>query len=323
MNKSIAIIAGEPNSISSELIFKSWQLRKQYNHKPFFIIGNFQLLNLQKKKLNYQIKIRKIDNNFKISDLKSNELPVYNIEYKQKKPFEKISTKSNEYILKCFNLAIKLVDSKKILGFINCPISKEFLFKKKYQGVTEFLSKKSGKTGDEVMLIYNNKLAVAPITTHISLNQVSSKIKKSKIIKKVETINTFYKKIFNKKPNFAILGLNPHNFSISKKSEEKKIILKAIRSLKKSKIKVSGPVPTDSSFMIFKKYKFDVIIGMYHDQVLTPFKALYNYNAINITLGLPYIRISPDHGVAEDIVGKKISNPESLIESIKFFNYIN
>ena len=323
MNKSIAIIAGEPNSISSELIFKSWQLRKQYNHKPFFIIGSVQLLNLQKKKLNYQIKIMKIDNNFKISDLKSNELPVYNIEYKQKKTFEKISNKSNEYILKCFNLAIKLVESKKILGFINCPISKEFLFKAKYQGVTEFLSKKSGKTGNEVMLIYNKKLAVAPITTHIPLNQVSSKIKKSKIIKKVKIINTFYKKIFNKKPNFAILGLNPHNFSPSKKSEEKKIIYKAIRSLKKSEIKVSGPVPTDSSFMIFKKYKFDVIIGMYHDQVLTPFKALYNYNAINITLGLPYIRISPDHGVAEDIIGKKIASPKSLIESIKFFNYIN
>ena len=173
------------------------------------------------------------------------------------------------------------------------------------------------------MLIYNKKLSVSPITTHIPINQVSSKIKKSNIVKKIKIINSFYKKIFNKKPNFAILGLNPHNFTPSKKSEEKRIIHKAIRSLKKSKIKVSGPVPPDSSFMIFKKYKFDVIIGMYHDQVLTPFKALYNYNAINITLGLPYIRISPDHGVAEDIIGKKISNPESLIESIKFFNYIN
>ena len=203
-------------------------------------------------------------------------MPVYNIEYNQKKTFEKISNKSNEYILKCFNLAIKLVESKKILGFINCPISKESLFKRKYQGVTEFLSKKSGKTGNEVMLIYNKKLAVAPITTHIPLSQVSSKIKKSKIIKKVKIINSFYKKIFNKKPNFAILGLNPHNFTPSKKSEEKKIIYKAIKSLTKSQIKVSGPVPTDTSFMIFKKYKFDVIIGMYHDQVLAPFKALYN-----------------------------------------------
>jgi len=146
---------------------------------------------------------------------------------------------------------------------------------------------------------------------------------RSKIIKKVKIINSFYKKIFNKKPNFAILGLNPHNFSPSKKAGEKKIIYSAIKSLIKFKIKVSGPIPTDSSFMIFKRHKFDVIIGMYHDQVLTPFKALYNFKAINITLGLPYIRISPDHGVAENITGKGIANPRSLIESIKFFNYIN
>ena len=322
MNKSIAIIAGEPNSISSEIIFKIWKLRKQYIHKPLFIIGSIHLLNLQKKKLNYQIKIKKIDYNFTIDDLKSNELPVYDVKYKQKKPFEKISNKSNKYILKCFDHAIKLAESKKILGFINCPISKEFLFQKKNQGITEFLSKRSGKSGNEVMLIYNKKLSVSPITTHIPLNQVSLKIKKSKIIKKVKIINTFYKNIFNQKPNFAILGLNPHNFSSSKNSEEKKIIYKAIKYLTRFKIKVSGPVPTDSSFMIFKKYKYDVIIGMYHDQVLTPFKALYNYDAINITLGLPYIRISPDHGVAENIIGKKIANPKSLIESIKFFNHI-
>ena len=141
-------------------------------------------------------------------------------------------------------------------------------------------------------------------------------------MKKVKIINNFYKNNFNKKPNFAILGLNPHNFSSSKKSKEKKIIGRAIKNLTKSKIKVTGPVASDSCFMIFKKYKFDVIVGMYHDQVLTPFKALYNFNAINITLGLPYIRISPDHGVAENITGKRIANPNSLIESIKFFNYI-
>ena len=323
MNKSIAIIAGEPNSISSEIIFKSWKLKNQFAHKPWFVIGSIRLLNLQKKKLKYQIKIKEIGTNFKINDLKGGELPVYDIAYSQKKPFEEISNKSNKYILKCFDAAIKFVKNKKILGFINCPISKEYLFKNKYQGITEFLSSKTGKTNNEVMLIYNKKLSVAPVTTHIPLSQVNKKINQYKIVKKVKIVNNFYKKIFNKKPNFAILGLNPHNFSLSKKSEEKEIINKAIKTLIKLKIKVTGPVAADSSFMIFKKYKFDVIIGMYHDQVLTPFKALYNFKAINITLGLPYIRISPDHGVAENITGKKIANPRSLIESIKFFNYIN
>ena len=323
MNKPIAIIAGEPNSISSEIIFKSWKLRKQYAHKPFFVIGSAKLLNLQKKKLKYQIKIKKINDNFKVNYLKNTQLPVYDIDFNQKKTFQKISNSSNKYILKCFDLAIKLAKNKKILGFINCPISKEFLFKNKHEGITEFLSKRLAMKGNEVMLIYNKELSVSPITTHIPLRKVSAKINKSKIIKNIKIINDFYKKVFNKKPNFAILGLNPHNSPSSKKSEENEIINKAIKNLIKLKIKVTGPVPTDSSFMIFKKYKFDVILGMYHDQVLTPFKALYNYDAINITLGLPFIRVSPDHGVAENIVGKKIANPQSLIESIKFFNHLS
>jgi len=322
MTKSIAIIAGEPNSISSEIIFKSWKLRKKYIHKHLFIIGNIRLLNLQRKKLKYKIKIKKIDNDFKINDLNSSELPVYDIEYKQKKPFEKISNKSNKYIFKCFDVALKFVKEKKIFGLINCPVSKESLFKNRHQGVTEFLSNKAGKKDSEVMLIYNKKLSVSPVTTHIPLSQVSRKINQHNIVKKVTIINSFYKNFFNKKPNFAILGLNPHNFSSSKKSDEKIIINKAIKSLNKLKINVTGPIAADSSFVISKKYKFDVIIGMYHDQVLTPFKALYNFKAINITLGLPYIRVSPDHGVAKNITGKKIADPSSLIESIKFFNYI-
>ena len=124
MSKSIAIIAGEPNSISSEIIFKSWKLRRQYIHKPLFIIGSIKLLELQKKKLKYKINIKKIDSNFTIHDLYGSSLPVYNIEFNQKKAFEKISNKSNRYILQCFDHAIKLVTRKKILGFINCPISK-------------------------------------------------------------------------------------------------------------------------------------------------------------------------------------------------------
>ncbi len=322
MNKPLAIIAGEPNSISSEIIFKIWKLRKQYTHKPLFIIGSIKLLNLQKKKLKYRIKFKKINNDFKVNDLKGNELAVYDIKYIQKKPFEKISSKSNKYVLKCFEEAIKFVKNKKIIGFVNCPISKEALFKNKHQGITEFLSKKAGKQGNESMLIYNKKLSVSPVTTHIPIGQVNKKIDQYKIVKKVKIINNFYKKVFKKRPNFAILGLNPHNFSSLKKSEEKEIIVKAIKSLAKSKIKVTGPIAPDSSFMAFRKNKFDVIIGMYHDQVLTPFKALFNFNAINVTLGLPYIRTSPDHGTAENIVGERIASSKSLIESIKFFNYI-
>jgi len=322
MNKLIAIIAGEPNSISSEIIFKSWSNRQSYKHRHFIIIGSFELLNSQRKKLNFKIKIKKINDTFSLKNLKRNELSILDVDFIQKKPFEKISVKSRSYILKCFDKAIKLTKNKKILGFINCPVSKEFLFTKDYQGVTEYLSKKAGKNGNEVMLIYNKKLSVCPVTTHIPLSQVTSEISINKIVKKVKTINNFYRTVIKIKPNFGILGLNPHNFSIKKNSIEINIIQKAIKKLKENKINVVGPLPADSSFAIYDKYKFNVIVGMYHDQVLAPFKALFKFDAINITLGLPYVRISPDHGVAENIVAKKIAKPDSLVEAIKFFNYI-
>tara|TARA_B100000029_G_scaffold273770_1_gene268559 strand:- start:825 stop:1793 length:969 start_codon:yes stop_codon:yes gene_type:complete len=321
MNKPIAIIAGEPNSISSEIIFKTWKFKERFNHKPLLIVGSFDLLNLQKKKLKYEIKLKKIDKNFNFSDLKGKELPIFDVKYNQKKAFQKITDRSNKYIFKCFDETLKFLKNKKIFGFINCPVYKETLFKNKHKGITEYLAQKSKKGGDEVMLIYNENLSVSPVTTHIPLKQVSKKITKVKIIKKVKILNNFYKKFIKKKPNFAILGLNPHNFSSSKKSEEE-IISKAVKNLIKLKIKVTGPISADSSFMMLKKYNYDVIVGMYHDQVLTPFKALYKFNAINITIGLPFIRVSPDHGVAKNITGKRIASPDSLIQSIKFFNLI-
>ena len=323
MQKPIAIIAGEPNSISSEIIFKCWKSRKKFKHKPFIIIGSINLLNLQKKKLKYKIPLKQINHNFKKKDLISNKLLVCNIEFNQKSAFEKISDKSNKYIFKSFECALKLIKEKKILGLINCPVVKEFLFKKEHHGITEYLGKKAGIKGNEVMLIYNKKLSVSPLTTHIPLSMVSKKLKKLIIINKVKTINAFYKKNFKKKPKIAILGLNPHNSFGQKKTQERKIIFPAINEIKKKGIKVFGPISTDTSFMINNKKKFDVIFGMYHDQVLTPFKALFKYNAVNITLGLPYIRVSPDHGIAKDIIGKNIASPNSLMHSIKFFNNIN
>ena len=172
------------------------------------------------------------------------------------------------------------------------------------------------------MLLYNKKLSVAPLTTHIPIRKVSQKISKAKIIKKIKTINIFYKKNLKKTPIIGILGLNPHNSEIEINSEENKIIIPAIQILKKSKMKVIGPLSPDSSFAVYKKHKLDVILGMYHDQVLTAYKAIFNHDAINITLGLPYIRISPDHGVGEDIVGKNKANPKSLKESMNFFKNI-
>ena len=240
MIKPITIIAGEPNSISSEIIFKSWKNRKKFNNSPILVIGSFKLLNTQNKKLNFNINLKKIDKKLINKNIYKNSLLVYDVDYNQKKPFEKITEKSNNYIFKCFEIALDLIKSKKIIGFINCPIAKETLFKKKHQGVTEYLARKAHIKDQEVMLIYNKNLSVSPITTHIQLKKVPNKISKKKILTKILIINNFYKKILKKKPFIGVLGLNPHSFSSSRKSEEKIAISPAIKEAKKKKLGYSA-----------------------------------------------------------------------------------
>ena len=143
---------------------------------------------------------------------------------------------------------------------------------------------------------------------------------KEKIVKKVLIVNKFYKNFLNKNISYAVTGINPHCESKDKNNEEKKIIIPAIKILKKNKINIEGPLPADTIFLKQNLKKYDVIIGMYHDQVLTPIKTIYGFEAINITLGLPFIRISPDHGPNYQMLGKNKSSPTSLIQAFKFIN---
>ena len=170
------------------------------------------------------------------------------------------------------------------------------------------------------MLIYNKNLSVCPITTHLPLKSVTKKITKKIINEKTKLINNFYMSKFNKKPKIAILGLNPHCESTHKFNEDEKIIKPAVKLLNKRGFNIFGPYSADTFFIKKNRDKFDVVLGMYHDQVLTPIKALFEYDAINITLGLPFIRISPDHGPNEEMTGKNLSNPLSLIQAIKFLD---
>jgi 4-hydroxythreonine-4-phosphate dehydrogenase len=192
--------------------------------------------------------------------------------------------------------------------------------KNKFNGVTEYLAKKTN-TKDFAMIIYNKKLSVCPMTTHLPIKYVSKRINKLELIKKVKLINKFWKTKFNNKVKIGITGLNPHCESIDNFNEDKSIITPAIKRLKKLKYNVQGPYAADTIFLKNNRKKFDLIIGMYHDQVLTPLKTLFEYDAINITIGLPFIRVSPDHGPNESMLGKNKSDHLSLYNSIKFLDF--
>ena len=310
----ILIVAGEPNSIFLEIFFKT--IRKIKIKRPLILIASNKLVRLQMKKLKFKKKVKILDDK-EYLNLNNKSINLINVNYKTNTAFGKISSKSNDYIKNCFEMAFKIIKETNINSLITGPISKKTFLNKKYLGITEYLSKKF-KIKKSAMLIYNEKLSVCPLTTHLPLKFVSKKINKNLLIEKVKLLNDFYKKQFKITPKIAVLGLNPHCESIDKFNEDEKIIKPSIKYLQKINYKVSGPFPADTIFLKRNMHKFNVILGMYHDQVLTPMKALFEYDAINITLGLPFIRISPDHGPNEKMLGKNISNPLSLIKAISF-----
>ena len=316
--KPIIIVAGEPNSVFLELYFKV--LKKKIKN-PLVLIVSESILLKQSLYLKQKFKLNKIDiDKINFKGINNKQINFVDIKYNQFSAFQKISTKSKKYIEKCFEIGLKIIKNHKCAGLINGPISKKHFLNFKYKGITEYLAKKHNINTDKVtMLIFNSNLSVSPITTHLPISKVSQNINKKKIIFNAKLIDKFFRTYIKKTPRIAITGLNPHCETNNKINEEKQIINPSIRNLQKNKIKVFGPFSADTIFMKNIINNFDVVIGMYHDQVLAPIKAIYNFKAINITLGLPFIRISPDHGPNEKMMGKNKSNYESLYHSIKFF----
>ena len=315
----IIVVAGEPHSVFLEIFFKT--IKKKKFIRPIILIASKKLLIEQMKKLGFYFKVNIInENNLIVKKLDNKNINLIDVNFNFKNSFDKISDKSNPYISECFDIALKLMKNIKCSGLINGPISKKNFLKGKFLGITEYLAAKVGKKNKVVMLIYNKKLSVSPITTHLPLKVVHKHLSKKKIILHAKLITQFYLKEFKKYPKIAITGLNPHCESNYKASEENRIIIPAIKHLIKKKYKINGPFAADTIFMSEQSNKYDVIIGMYHDQVLTPAKTLFSFDAINITLGLPFVRISPDHGPNSSMLGINLSSPNSLIQAIKFLD---
>tara|TARA_B100001939_G_C16922333_1_gene609975 strand:+ start:695 stop:1660 length:966 start_codon:yes stop_codon:yes gene_type:complete len=313
-NKSIIIICGDPESTFNEILIKTLKDKVFKKVKyPVIIIGSKKLFQNELKRLKKKINLQNFNNQIKLLKKK-----VYLIDI----PLDLKNLtliKKNLYIEKSFQAGLNLIKENKSLAIINGPISKTTFLKGKYNGITEYLAFKTGAS-NEVMLIYNDKLSVSPITTHIPINKVAPKIKKRIIINKIQNINNFYKKFLGFKPQIAVTGLNPHCETFEGKDIEKTEISPAIRILKKKKIKVLGPFSADTIFLKENRKRFNIIVGMYHDQVLGPMKTIFGFDAINITIGLPFIRITPDHGPNYEMFGLNKSNPKSLMKAFSFLN---
>jgi 4-hydroxythreonine-4-phosphate dehydrogenase len=316
-NRTI-VIEGDPEGVFLELFFKTLKSKSFKNY--LILICSKNNLQKQMNKAKFKKKINLLDIK-KINEilLKKKEINLIDVKLKKIKN-KKLNNKNiKAYIEKCFEISFNLIKEGFANKLINGPVDKKIFLKNKFLGVTEYVSNKfhKKKTG---MLIYNKQLSVCPVTTHLPLKNVSRSINRNIIQDKINLVNDFYLKYLKLKPRIAVTGLNPHCESILKFNEDEKIIKPAIKTMKKRNINVKGPFPADTIFSSKNRKLFDVVIGMYHDQVLAPIKALYEFDAINITMGLPFLRATPDHGPNKQMAGKNISNPTSLIRALEFLD---
>lgn len=314
----IIVIEGDPEGVFLELFFKTLKSKSFKNYLILICSKNNLQKQMNKAKFKKKINLLDIKKINKIL-LKKKEINLIDVNLKKTKNKNLNNKNIKDYIEKCFEISFKLIKEGFANKLINGPVDKKIFLKNKFLGVTEYVSNKFNKkkTG---MLIYNKQLSVCPVTTHLPLKNVSLSINRNIIHDKINLVNNFYLKYLKLKPRIAVTGLNPHCESILKLNEDEKIIKPAIKTMKKRNINVKGPFPADTIFSKKNRKLFDVVIGMYHDQVLTPIKALYEFDAINITMGLPFLRATPDHGPNKQMAGKNISNPTSLIRALEFLD---
>lgn len=327
--RPIAISCGDPSGIGTEIIIKAWLNREFYNLPCFFIVGSYEIILEYSKLLNINIPLQKIkahnlQNHHDINKIYKTSLPILNIKNKQIFSPSIARTENASGIIECIETAVKLVFKGYASAIVTCPIAKKNLYNAgfKFPGHTEFLAHLAYKYTNilphPVMMLKGKELAVVPTTIHIALKEIADILTPKLIIDTVKITYQSLKQQFNiKNPRISIAGLNPHaGEDGSMGLEEQNIITPAIDGLKKIDIFAQGPLPADTMFHKNAIANYDVAICMYHDQALIPIKTLHFDDAVNITLGLPFIRTSPDHGTAFNIAGKNIASYKSLAEAI-------
>lgn len=319
--KKIIYSPGEPSGIGPDLIIQlSCSTFWNQINIPIACIADPELLIDRANTLGKKIKIKEISNPGELRKNKRNEIQVIEIAKCPNTKYGKLHRSNAKYVLDNLNYGIDTALTNKKVGLVTGPISKENIISidKKFSGHTEHIQKLT-KSKDVLMLLGSEKLKVALATTHIPLKAVPKKITKSLIINKAIILDDELKNKFRiKNPQITLLGLNPHAGEGGKiGSEEKEILLPAVKELRKKKINISYPKSADTAFTKKGLKETDAFLGMYHDQVLPVLKALSFGSAVNVTLGIPIVRTSVDHGVALDMAGSGKSDTASLKEAIK------
>ena len=317
----ILITAGDPASISTEITIKAIETKTINKNINLVVITDINLVKKYKNLINSNIKINEIKDKIRFSDYKENHLNIIPIKLNNKVEYGKPDIKNFSFTKSSILKTVEIHNNSTASAIVTNPINKYIMYKSgfNFEGHTDFLGSLSIKKKNPVMMLVTNELKTLPLTIHVPLKKVTQLITKELINTKIKIAVEDLKTFFDiKKPSIIVTGLNPHageNGDLG--DEEIKVIKPAIDELKKhTNISITGPVSADIAFSHEKRCQYDLAVCMYHDQALIPIKTLDFHNGVNVTLGLDFIRTSPDHGTAFDIAGKNLANPESLISAI-------
>ncbi len=321
----LAVSIGDPSGVGADVALSAWLQRKELSLPTFLLIADPAQLSARAQHLGLNVPIATISTPADACDVFDVKLPVLPLKNTHKESPGKPLPENAAGVIEAIERAVALTLSGETSAVVTCPIAKKPLYDAgfKHPGHTEFLaelaSKHLGRTVIPVMMLAGPELRAVPVTIHIPLVDVPRLLTKDDILEVAYiTAQELTDRFGIAAPRIAISGLNPHageGGALGK--EDDAIIRPAVEELQREGINAWGPLPADTMFHAQARVTYDVAICMYHDQALIPAKALAFDETVNVTLGLPFIRTSPDHGTAFDIAGKGIARPDSLIASIR------
>jgi 4-hydroxythreonine-4-phosphate dehydrogenase len=317
----IALTSGEPASIAPEITALAWAALRTTPDVAFFLIGDADYFMARAKSAGIAIDVAKIGNPEEAALHFQSTLPVLHRPLPIHPEAGKINAFTAKAVIAAIDEAVALATAGKIAALVTNPIQKEALYAAgfKHQGHTDYIASIVGATGKEVMMLVAADLRAIPVTVHIPLKDVAASLTQDMIISQARVVAHDLKKYFAiASPRLAFTGLNPHageNGAMG--DEEQSIIAPALQILRREGFSVMGPISADTAFHVEARAGYDAILCMYHDQALIPVKTLDFHGGVNVTLGLPFVRTSPDHGTALAIAGTGMANPQSLIAAIR------
>jgi 4-hydroxythreonine-4-phosphate dehydrogenase len=323
MAQPLALTIGEPAGIGPDVTIKAWLRRNELKLPGFYLLGDRDFLQRRASALGLKVRFADVRAEGAL-DAFADALPVVATGHPASAQPGLPDDSSAEAATASIRQAVGDVLAGRASAVVTNPIAKSVLYRTGFQhpGHTEFLAELAavgGRTPQPVMMLWSPALVVVPVTIHLSLREAIAQLSTDLIVTTVRIVNAALKARFGiANPRVAVSGLNPHaGEDGTLGTEDLSIVKPAVDFLRAEGIHAAGPLPADTLFHDAARKTYDCAICMYHDQALIPVKTLAFDDAVNVTLGLPFVRTSPDHGTAFDIAGTGRANPSSLIAALQ------